>query len=244
LHDQIPPAAITNLAAAAAENSITWTWNNPTDGVFDGAVIFVDGVNVFNSTTESYTISGLTCGGGESHTINIHTVDKNGNVNTTDVIDTAASAACPTIQSVSSSGGGGGGGGAIIRWTCTEWSACSSDNTQSRTCTRNTQGTITSRVIPDESKTCTYVAPAVQKPVQKAPAVVNEPEPAPVNETIAPEPIVTPVPKPTAPTGFAGLTGRIISGLAKPAVWQSILAFLFIGGTGYAGYFYLYKKRK
>lgn len=97
----LPPATITNLhTTSITTSSITWAWTNPNDTDFAGVIIYLDGVNVFNSTGNSYIAQGLAKE--STHTITIHTIDSAGNVNNTDVSNTATT--------LSSDSGGNGGG--------------------------------------------------------------------------------------------------------------------------------------
>lgn len=69
-----------------------------------------------------------------------------------------ADSACTTVSS-SSSGGGGGGYYCPNNWTCTEWSACQPNGTQTRVCT-DSMKCLVSLNKPAESQVCTYVQPA------------------------------------------------------------------------------------
>jgi hypothetical protein len=61
-----------------------------------------------------------------------------------------------TINAVISSGGGGGGGYKCTEaWTCTEWSACSTDGLQTRTCT-DLNNCRVQREKPSEIQECVY----------------------------------------------------------------------------------------
>ncbi len=88
--DTTPPATITNLQNISATNtSIFWNWTNPSDADFDATIIYIDSVNEVNlsSGVTSYNATGFLPN--TTHTITIHTKDTTGNVNTTDVSNTA-----------------------------------------------------------------------------------------------------------------------------------------------------------
>ncbi|MDY6930665.1 MAG: Ig-like domain-containing protein [Halobacteriota archaeon] len=84
----MPPSSITNLVNTTYEQTyINWTWDNPSDPDFDYVMVYVDDVWKVNTSDEYYNATGLTAG--TSHTIGTHTVDENGNINTTWVNHTA-----------------------------------------------------------------------------------------------------------------------------------------------------------
>lgn len=90
--DTTPPATIQNLSATDIKNdSITWSWLNPTDSDFAYNIVYLDGVNVVNST--STTLTALNLLSNTTHTIIVHTIDTSGNVNTTDVSSTVTTLA-------------------------------------------------------------------------------------------------------------------------------------------------------
>jgi hypothetical protein len=63
------------------------------------------------------------------------------------------------LQPVVITGGGGGGGGCSPSWTCTEWSECQPNGTQSRACSDlNSCGTPFGK--PNETQSCTYAQAA------------------------------------------------------------------------------------
>jgi hypothetical protein len=85
--DTVPPASVTNLALDSKDMTwIAWSWTNPSDSDFAESIIFLDGINVANSTIAFYNATGLSAG--SAHTITIHTKDTSGNVNTFDVSNT------------------------------------------------------------------------------------------------------------------------------------------------------------
>ena len=48
---------------------------------------------------------------------------------------------------------------------------------------------------------------------------------------------------PTAPTGFAALTGAVISALKTPGgIFIALIVLILVGAAGYYGYYYLYRR--
>lgn len=87
-NDIMPPQSISNLAVAdRTKNSITWSWTNPSDADFSHVILYLNGVNVANTSSQSYSATGLSAD--TSYTLTVHTADSRGNVNTTDVSSTA-----------------------------------------------------------------------------------------------------------------------------------------------------------
>jgi len=82
------PGAVGDLSADVGLDWIFWSWVNPVDLDFAFSLVYVDGVNVVNSSLTDYNLSGL--GSGESHTIEIFTADSSGNVNWDGVFDEAS----------------------------------------------------------------------------------------------------------------------------------------------------------
>ncbi|MEK6899027.1 MAG: fibronectin type III domain-containing protein [Nanoarchaeota archaeon] len=86
--DITPPVTITNLQALnITANSITWTWINPTTPDFSKVIIYLNGQNIVNTSSTSYTATNLQSD--RSYTITINTQDIVGNINTTPVSNTA-----------------------------------------------------------------------------------------------------------------------------------------------------------
>jgi len=120
--DTTPPASVSSLTVSNVTNqTITWTWTNPPNPDFAFAIVFLDSVNVLNTTAGMYTATGL--GNFTNHTITVHTIDVNGNKNTTNVqniqttlqnLDTVA----PVISGVNHSGITNES--AVINWTTGE----------------------------------------------------------------------------------------------------------------------------
>ena len=87
--DTTPPASVTNMANQSAGTTwIYWTWTNPSDSDFSQAIIYIDGDNEANTSNNYYNATGLSSG--TSYTITVHTKDTTGNVNDTDVNNTAS----------------------------------------------------------------------------------------------------------------------------------------------------------
>jgi len=88
--DTTAPGAITDLHVINKTNTtITWAWNNPSDSDFDGTIIYLNGVynGTLNSATSQITFTGLNPG--TNYTITVNTFDTTGNVNYTNVSNTA-----------------------------------------------------------------------------------------------------------------------------------------------------------
>ncbi len=85
--DTTPPGTVENLTHEVGMDYIHWTWDNPKDGDFEGALVYIDGKYQGETTDEEWELDGLSPG--ETHEIGILTKDTSGNVNTTWVNDTA-----------------------------------------------------------------------------------------------------------------------------------------------------------
>ena len=86
-NDTTPPGAVTNLQlSSTGANFLTWTWNNPLDADFNHAIIYLNDVNVVNTSNNFYNAIGLNAN--TTYTIRINTKDFSGNVNLTNVIST------------------------------------------------------------------------------------------------------------------------------------------------------------
>ena len=114
----------------------------------------------FGDSTASTTANALhTYSSAGTFTVILTVTDKFNESNSKSMTITLT--AQPSVSSYSSSGGSGGS--CLPRWTCTEWSACSIEGKQTRTCTDSLRcGVSTGK--PTETQTCTYVAPVVAKP--------------------------------------------------------------------------------
>ena len=84
--DMIAPQSISDLNVVdSSRSSIKWEWVNPDDVDFFENLVFIDGVNVVNSSDEFYEASGLDAG--EEYEITVYTKDFSGNVNWSGVSD-------------------------------------------------------------------------------------------------------------------------------------------------------------
>ncbi|MFC1723486.1 beta strand repeat-containing protein, partial [Nanoarchaeota archaeon] len=103
--DLIDTGSVTGLAdQAIGADWVYWNWTNPVAADFDKAIVYIDGVNVINTSADQYNATGLGVG---SHTITVHTKDLYGNVNDTDVNDTAviSDVVVPAVQDLQPSVG-------------------------------------------------------------------------------------------------------------------------------------------
>ncbi len=85
--DTTPPGTVQNLTHEVGTDYIHWTWDNPKDEDFEGALVYIDGKYQGETTDGEWVLDGLSPG--ETHTIGILTKDASGNINTTWVNDTA-----------------------------------------------------------------------------------------------------------------------------------------------------------
>ncbi len=82
-----PPSQISSLQVTNVNStSITWNWTNPTNSDFNSSLIFLNGINVLNTTAQTYTASNLTAN--TPYTLSIQTKDNSGNINNTSVTST------------------------------------------------------------------------------------------------------------------------------------------------------------
>ncbi|MBS3072016.1 hypothetical protein J4408_03425 [Candidatus Pacearchaeota archaeon] len=103
--DTTPPASVTNLTLTGkSETFLKWSWINPQDPDFSKVIVYLDGINVLNTTSNMYTATNLLPD--STHTITLNTIDINGNINNTAVSNTAT-----TDKHVSPGGNGGGNNG-------------------------------------------------------------------------------------------------------------------------------------
>jgi hypothetical protein len=94
--DTTAPASVTSLASTAVTiNSISWNWTNPTDADFTTNIVYINNAFHTNTTNNYLDLTGLTAN--TNYTINVHTADASGNVNTTDVTNIATTNADTTI---------------------------------------------------------------------------------------------------------------------------------------------------
>ncbi|MEM2956303.1 MAG: hypothetical protein QW041_01885 [Candidatus Pacearchaeota archaeon] len=86
--DTTPPSSVTNLNNQSSGYTwIYWNWTNPADVDFNSNIIFIDNVNVANTSNNYYNATGLSVN--SEHTIKIWTKDNVGNINNTNVTNTA-----------------------------------------------------------------------------------------------------------------------------------------------------------
>ncbi len=101
--DTRPPASVADLEESDSDSSwINWTWTNPTNPDFSHVMVYIDGAFVRNTSgnlTNYYNATGLA--EGITYTIGIQTVDTSGNINSTQVIDSATAVKLPKISSLS-----------------------------------------------------------------------------------------------------------------------------------------------
>jgi len=142
----------------------------------------------------------------------------------------------------SSSSGGGGGGGSSFNWQCTEWSECTPQGAQTRTCTLSPGPGFSTK--PAESQPCTYTtAESAQSSGGTSPSAgsgASQTETAGEEPAAAPEPAATP----TAPTGLAAITGEAVADVITSPYSISLLIVLILAGLGYYTYKKSYKSKK
>jgi hypothetical protein len=80
-------ASISNLQNNTGTTWINWTWTNPSDNDFNHTMVYLNGTWQTNTSNPYYNATGLIAN--TSYEIGTHTVDINGNVNTTWVNQTA-----------------------------------------------------------------------------------------------------------------------------------------------------------
>ncbi len=82
--DTTPPASITNLQSPSrGKNWVYWTWNKPSDDDFSQSLLYLNGINIINTSTAFFNATGLRSY--TSYTLRINTKDGTGNVNYHDV---------------------------------------------------------------------------------------------------------------------------------------------------------------
>ena len=86
--DNTAPATVIGLDETDYDTDwILWNWTNPGDGDFDYNMIYIDGTWEANTSNEYYNATGLSSG--TSYNITINTIDTNGNINDTNITDSA-----------------------------------------------------------------------------------------------------------------------------------------------------------
>jgi hypothetical protein len=95
----VPPAWVTNLANQSVGTSwLYWTWTNPTDLDFSRALVYLNGVNVVNTSSNFYNATGLTSN--TAYTLTVYTMDTLGNINNsavTSIVKTRSAAVIVTL---------------------------------------------------------------------------------------------------------------------------------------------------
>jgi len=81
LLDTTPPASITDLCNTTGQTWINWTWDNPLDVDFNHTVIYFNGEWKENTSDPFYNATDLSPN--LNYEIGTHTVDINGNINST-----------------------------------------------------------------------------------------------------------------------------------------------------------------
>lgn len=103
LPDLTAPGKVLGLRAERTGTTwIEWSWMNPADEDFDKAILYLDDVNVANTSAETYKSTGLSPD--TSYHLTIKTIDTSGNINDTYVGYTASTL-------VDAGGGQGNGNG-------------------------------------------------------------------------------------------------------------------------------------
>lgn len=81
------PGSIKNLTMHSKDlNWIYWTWTNPPDTDFANNIVYLNGINVLNTTDNFYKAVNLQQN--EIYTITIHTINSFGKINDTDILNT------------------------------------------------------------------------------------------------------------------------------------------------------------
>ncbi|MFC1691865.1 hypothetical protein ACFL0W_06825, partial [Nanoarchaeota archaeon] len=89
--DAIAPATVSNLANISQTNiSIYWNWTNPEDVDFDYNILYLNGINIANTSNNYYNATGLLSG--VYYNLTINTIDTSGNINYTNISDKARTA--------------------------------------------------------------------------------------------------------------------------------------------------------
>ncbi|MCK4589617.1 MAG: hypothetical protein KAT77_04180 [Nanoarchaeota archaeon] len=82
------PHSITNLTNQSVGGDwIYWNWTNPSDSDFNESIVYLNGIWKINTSNDYYNATGLIQN--TNYTITIHTKDTNGNINDTDINNTA-----------------------------------------------------------------------------------------------------------------------------------------------------------
>jgi hypothetical protein len=88
--DTTAPGSVLNLINISSTNtSITWNWTNPNDFDFNGTLVYIDNVFVVKLSPNTHNYTGTGFSANSSHSITINTIDLTGNVNGTNVTNSA-----------------------------------------------------------------------------------------------------------------------------------------------------------
>ncbi len=94
--DITPPSAVSNISKQSYNTTwIYWNWTNPSDPDLSEAIIYIDNLNVANTSNNYYNATGLNPD--TVYTIRINTKDTEGNINYTNITDTASTSEGPDI---------------------------------------------------------------------------------------------------------------------------------------------------
>ncbi|WP_321420613.1 PGF-pre-PGF domain-containing protein [uncultured Methanomethylovorans sp.] len=97
--DRTPPGPVTNLHETNVGASwIYWTWTKPADTDFSNVRIYIDGTFIATTSSNYYNATGLR--NGIKYAISIETVDTSGNINSSQVTDSAITLKLPVISNV------------------------------------------------------------------------------------------------------------------------------------------------
>jgi len=158
-----PSASLSVPLDAYAGDSIAFDASGSSDpNIVNGSNIAL----TFNDSL-SYTFYFDSLDLGNSETTNqsslAHTYGNPGNYTVYVVVNDSFGLSSMSIQYLinvlpapkSSGGGGGSGSKCATEWACTEWSSCSSDGIQARTCTKAVARCSITEIKPDEKAFCT-----------------------------------------------------------------------------------------
>lgn len=92
--DGAAPGTVSNLTnASGTQNSIYWTWVNPSDNDFSHSIVYINGFWQANTTNGYFNSTLLTAN--LTYTISVKTADTSGNINGSPQNNTARTAAAP-----------------------------------------------------------------------------------------------------------------------------------------------------
>ncbi len=164
INDNTTAPILSNISSSSITYGgavITWTTNEVANSTVNyGTALNLGSTAESSALAASHSIS-LSLSASTLYYYNVTSCDPAGNCNTSSIYN-FTTAAAPSS--------GGGGGSSTYIWACTEWSACSSNEIQTRNCTNQGTG---SGIIgkPAEIQSCTYTQPtaASQTAAQTAP---------------------------------------------------------------------------